>query len=213
MKQSRPWFVLYYLLLLALVCGAVLSAPASAKYIKRTEALTNVFAPGEPVPPTIEEEFENNVKENVSVNVGETGYPVYVRVKVVITWKNEDGMVCYQLPEENKDYTIDYNLLGDNPASDGIGWVYDENDGFYYYTGLVQSKGSTGVLITVCQLENDATPPEGYFLSVDIIAQTIQASAGADDKGDTDYKRAWETAMKDPEPTPGEEPGGGEGNG
>lgn len=179
MKRRNLWYSLCGALLIALVCGGVLFVPVGAKYIKQTNKLVNTFAPADSTPPQIEETFENNVKKDVAVSVGNTGYPVYVRVEVVVSWKNEaEGLVYFQAPVEGEDYTL---VRGDSQK-----WVEEKTDGkhtYYYYTQPVNSGETTDILIKTCEQIGEA--PEGYILSVNIVAQILRA-----DEYPT-YRDAW----------------------
>ena len=107
-------------------------------------------------------------KENVAVeNTG--NIPVYVRVMLVITWKDKDGNVYGQMPVPDVDYTI----TGWNPLSGNPSWFYGE-DGFYYYNKPLASGATTPVLFESCTPGSDH--PAGYYLSVEVITQTIQAA-------------------------------------
>lgn len=181
MKQKNLGNTWYYLLLIAIVLVAVVAAPLSAKYIKQTENLTNIFTPADSEEhsfedPTVIEDFDGHVKENVYIKVGDTGVPVYVRVEISITWKNAEGTVYYLTPAPGVDYSLDLDLTGD--------WELGE-DGYYYYKIPVESDGETSILIKKCT--QTAVAPEGYSLSVDILVQTVQAN-----DSDSSYKEAWE---------------------
>lgn len=116
--------------------------------------VTNTFTPEQNETPAIDNSY--------MVSVGDTGYDVYVRAAVVVTWKNSAGEILAEAPS----YTF---TLGD-------GWF--EHGGFYYYTDMVASGNSTTALI------NDPvepTPVNGdYSLHVEVIAQTIQALGTTD---------------------------------
>ena len=126
-----------------------------------TEPIENVFEPGE-VPPTIVEEMDGTVKNNVTVkNTGNVD--AYIRAKLVFTWQNEAGEVLGVAPTSD-DYTIDWKKEG---WEDGPG-------GYYYYKAPVAPEGSTGVLATgIKQLTQN--PAEGYTLHVEVLAESIQA--------------------------------------
>lgn len=189
MKQKRSWIARYRFLLIVLLAAAVVTSSAIAYFIRNTGEVTNDFSPAGSVNPEINETFDNNVKENVSIKVGKTGYPVYVRAAIVITWKDKDGIVYFSEPTKDTDYTITLN------APD---WE-QKDDGFYYYIDstksdnplmAVQSDGSTKELIIECEPLNDA-PADGYTLSVEIIAQTVQAVGTTDDDLKDAYEDAW----------------------
>lgn len=171
-NKRRAAVVLIALLLFATAVPASIFA-----YLKLSGYnVKNSFNSDSSETPSVNEKFENNVKENVRVNVGATDYSVYVRAAVVVTWKNDSGNIYSLHPVNGMDYEIEYALSQD-------GW-FRGDDGFYYYRTPVQSGGTTTELIKKCtQLSNS---PNGYFLDVQIIAQTVQ-SAGTTD-GDSDGK-------------------------
>ena len=203
MKQKKSRIIMYSALLIAIVM-IVTAVFVSAKYIKRA-TVKNSFTPAVPVTPEVyEPEFDGSIKENVPIYVGETGYDVYVRATIVITWKDKDGVVLYEFPVESVpimsgpldqetviytegDYTLSLNL------SD-TGWVYSNDDGYYYYTKPVASEGYTDILVKECK-PTVAPDPDGPFLSVEIVAQTIQAAGTTDDGDIPAYKNAWNTSV------------------
>lgn len=136
-----------------------------AYLIDQTGSITNTFTPAN-VTPHINEDFNGSVKNNVKItNTGDI--PAYIRVKVVVTWKNGND-VYGVAPARGTDYI----------------WTMPENskwflkDGFYYYSEPVAAQGTTELLFTECKpLAGRA--PEGYNLSVDIHAQAIQSTPAA----------------------------------
>lgn len=185
MKRENKMITRFMPLLIILVVLMVaIVSLLNAYYIKNSNDVTNNFIPAVPVNPTVEEAFDGTKKENVYFKVGDTGYPVYVRAKIVITWKNEDGVVYFKPPKKGADYdyTIDLNL---NDWTEG-------SDGYYYYKEKVESNGQTSYLINKCVQLNSAVPPaEGYSLSVELIVQTIQAIGNTDDSSNNP---AWKDA-------------------
>lgn len=151
-------------ILLAVSLVLILSAAIGgtvAYLIDQTGSITNTFTPAN-VTPHINEDFNGSVKNDVQItNNGDI--PAYIRVKVVVTWKDEHGNVYGVAPKLGTDYTW---TSGSNK------WFL--KDGFYYYSEPVAAKGTTGVLFTGCK-PFDGKAPEGYSLSVDIHAQAIQA--------------------------------------
>ena len=144
-------------------------------------SVENVFDPAASVDPSISETFDKEVKSNVAVSVGDTGYAVYVRAAIVVTWKaEEDGSVLGDSPVLNEDYTL---LLNETD------WFL--KDGFYYHKAAVNSGGTTANLITSCQLKSSVIPPSGYALNVEIIAQTIQALGTTDEGNSPAVAEAW----------------------
>ena len=154
-------------ILLAVSLVLILSAAIGgtvAYLIDQTGSITNTFTPAN-VTPRIDEKFPNqSVKNDVKItNTGDI--PAYIRVKVVVTWKDEHGNVYGAAPVLGTDYT----------------WTMPKNSkwflkgGFYYYSEPVAAQGTTEILFTGCKLMDGVKAPEGYSLSVDIHAQAIQA--------------------------------------
>ena len=190
MESKKTNITLRHVLIVAIAAVVIVSAVVFAAYIMHAGELKNIFTPADSDKPEIKETFKDNIKNNVYFQVEDKGYTVYVRAKLVITWKDEDGVIYFANPEKDTDYELDLNLTD--------GWVYGEDDGYYYYTIPVDSGKTTGVLINSCtQLQ---TPYDGYTLSVEVIAQTIQAAGRTDGDGvdpDTEipaYRDAWQNA-------------------
>lgn len=188
MKQKNKRLTLFSIIVIIIVMIAVAVATfVNAAYIKNTGEVNNIFKPADSVIPGIEEEFNKTVKEDVYFEVNEkeypeTEYPVYMRVKIVITWQDKDGIVYYK-PVENDDYYIDLNLTD---------WTL-KDDGFYYYKSAVESGDKTTNLINVCK-QMKAAPAEDYTLSVEVIVQTIQAIGYTDGENGATIVDAWEDA-------------------
>ena len=160
-KRSRAGKPLAALVALVLILGAVVGGTL-AYLAARTDAIVNTFNPAK-VDITVEENFDGSTKKDVKItNTGDT--EVYIRATYVVTWKDAAENVYPEQPQPGDDYTISLN-----PKQD---WFY--YNGYYYYTAPVAPGASTGVLIDLC------TPvagraPEGYFLSVDVLASAIQS--------------------------------------
>ena len=118
----------------------------------------------------IEENVDGGVKKNVTIkNSGDVD--VFVRAQIVVTWKNlKTGEISAVPAQEGTDYTMKM----------GSGWEQGK-DGFWYCTGKVAAKTSSAVLITEAK-PAEGHAPEGYGLSVEILAQGIQADGLKNDK-------------------------------
>lgn len=130
-----------------------------------SEPLTNSFQPANIPKPTIVEDFTDGdlIKKNVKVDVSSSTFASYVRSKVVINWKGDDGSILAVEPVPGVDYTISYSLGN---------WTYG-TDGFYYYKYPLT--GASEVLITECKVLNKA-PVDGYKLNVEVMSQTVQST-------------------------------------
>lgn len=162
-KRSHAKKPLAALVALVLIIGAVVGGTL-AYLAARTDAIVNTFNPAK-VDITVDENFNGKTKENVKItNTGDT--EVYIRATYVVTWKDATGKEVYPTqPVEGTDYSIALNL--------SEGWV--QYGGYYYYTEPVAPDASTGVLITSCA-PVAGRAPEGYFLSVDVLASAIQST-------------------------------------
>lgn len=110
---------------------------------------------------TIDEKFENGVKSDVKIqNTGDI--PAYIRARIVVTWKDANGNVSSTVPVKDSDYTITFN---------GEKWT--QQGDYWYCKTAVNPDDFTPVLITKCEKTGDA--PEGYDLSVEILADAIQS--------------------------------------
>ncbi len=166
-------------LLIALAVFSLSTGAVVAYLSTATGQLTNTFVADQAVNPSISESFDNSTKSNVSVDVGNPGYAVYVRAAVVVTWKN-GANVLGELPVVGTDYSIAYNTTN---------WFQD-SDGFWYCEAPVNSGGSTPVLIYSCSPSVKA-PADGYALNVEILAQTIQALGTTDEDDTPAVETAW----------------------
>lgn len=160
-KRSRAKKPLAALVALVLIIGAVVGGTL-AYLAARTDAIVNTFNPAK-VDIRIDENFDGTTKENVKItNTGDTD--VYIRATYVVTWKDAAENVYPEQPQPGVDYTIGLNPNGD--------WC--NYKGYYYYTNPVAPGASTGVLISSCA-PVAGRAPEGYTLSVDVLASAIQS--------------------------------------
>lgn len=143
--------------LLTIVAGTTI-----AYLYTNTPAITNTFTPTK-VTTTIEEDG-TTVKENVTIT-NDGDIDAYVRAAVIVTWKDASGNVHSKVPTVGKDYTIEYNTTH---------WTLGK-DGYWYYKYPLPPKSCSWVLIEECKPQTPSTAPEGYHLSVEILASAIQA--------------------------------------
>jgi len=156
--------------LVSVIC-CIISGVTLAYVFTHTDPLENTFDPSKVSCQVLEGEdghtFDGETKTNVKIqNTGETD--AYIRATVVVTWMSEDKKtVTASVPQENTDYSITYAIRS--------GWLKGA-DGFWYYTSPVAVDDSTKVLISDCHLLDTATIPEGFYLSVEIVASAIQST-------------------------------------
>lgn len=156
------------ILLISIVAIMILAITAGTTiaFLKaETGTVTNTFTPAK-VTTDITEGFDGKTKSNVQIkNTGDIN--ACIRAAVVVNWVDGGGNIYPEQPVADKDYTIDYNLV-----TSGDGWY--KIDDYYYYSKPVPPGDVTGVLIKKCEpVEGNA--PDGYDLSVEIIADAIQS--------------------------------------
>ena len=91
-------------------------------------------------------------------------------------------MVSAKVPVKDKDYSITF--------AKNTNWIKGA-DGYYYYQLPVDPQGSTGVLIEECKLQENASVPDGYHLSVEIVASAIQSAP------DSVVQSMWHVTVED----------------
>lgn len=157
LRWNRTFVVLASVLVLAIgLVGTTL-----AWLFATTDPITNTFsAPKVDVP--LIEEFDGEVKEHVKLeNRGDID--AFVRAMVVVTWQDEAGNVYAQAPVAGTDYTITWGTEGWTKVGD-----------YYYYNSSIAPGEFTKELIKECKpVEGKA--PEGYYLTVEILSDSIQA--------------------------------------
>lgn len=173
-QLRRPKRLATLLVSLLLVLGVAVGGTV-AFLSTRTDSKENTFTPSK-VTCEVTETFKNNVKSNVAVqNTGDT--TAFIRAAINVTWMKDaeagteydaaDQTVSAKIPVEGTDYSI--------KLADNTNWIQGA-DGYYYYKLPVDPQVSTGVLIEECKLQNNASVPDGYHLSVEIVASAIQSA-------------------------------------
>lgn len=146
-------------LLVSVGTGAVLS------YISyKTPPVENILEAGR-VECIVQETFDGSEKTDVTIkNTGNT--TAYIRAAVLISWQSEsdETEILARVPKEGEDYEITYGDLL---------WMQGD-DGYWYYASPVEPDSATRPLIERVAPLGDA--PDGYALSVEILATAIQAN-------------------------------------
>ncbi|MBR5459518.1 MAG: hypothetical protein IKV53_01515 [Clostridia bacterium] len=159
-KANTKWIVISVAVLLLALVGI---GTAFSLISAQTDPIANIFEQGV-VSCEIQETFENNVKSDVFVkNTGNTN--AYIRVAIVPSWKSESNSfeILSTAPQRDVDYEIVFNEST---------WAWGE-DGYWYYTEPVYPDDVTSVLVEKIIPLGEA--PEGYSLSVDILASAVQS--------------------------------------
>ena len=157
-------------LLVSLALLLTISIAGTMAYlVDKSEPVQNTFQPVS-VPPEVIEKFENNIKKDVQIR-NNGNIPAYIRAQIVVNWVSVDadgkvtGIYGGAVPKEGSDYTMTINTTN---------WT-EGSDGFYYHETPVKANDNSSVLISSASLKDGTIPPDGYQLSVEILAQSIQA--------------------------------------
>lgn len=151
-------------LLLGMVVGGTV-----AYVMNKTDKVTNTFTPGK-VTCTVNDEYKVKVGDNTKA---------FVRAAVVVNWVNANGEINGIAPVESRDYTV--------TMEENTKWEA-EADGYYYYKDALEPGNST---TRVCTVTPVSAAPEGFSLSVEILAEAIQAEG----MGATSAQDAWAKAQ------------------
>lgn len=161
----------FFALVICLNLVIMLAVGGTLAYIfTSTDPVVNTFQPVTPSIKVEEPGWNNIVKQDVTIkNTGQV--ESYVRVKVVVTWKN--GTEIYPVdPEKGTDYSLEY--ITDITPSVSTDWERGD-DGFWYYKKSVLPGASTGVLIKNATWLQPCVD-SNYTLSIEILSQAIQSS-------------------------------------
>lgn len=166
-KRLKIWaIVLSVILVLSLAVGGTL-----AHLKDRTEPVENRF---DDAYVTCRVNRDGDV-----FDVTNTGnISAYIRATIVVNWMDEQGNVRGIAPTDT-DLSIRVN--------DDDWLVMD--DGYAYYMRPVAPGQNTNDLITAITL--NTTPPEGYRLSVEVVAEAIQAEGVDSASGQQAILDAW----------------------
>lgn len=146
------------ILILALTAGTTLA------WLKASSgSVVNTFEPAK-VTSQVEEDITKGVKSDVRIK-NTSNIDAYIRATVVINWVDKDGNVAAQKPVAGTDYSITF--------PEGTKW-FTGPGGYYYFPTPVASKADTDMLIETCTAV-EGKAPNGYSLSVEIIADAIQS--------------------------------------
>lgn len=175
------------ILSLAVIAILMLSITGTLAYIAlNTKDLVNEFVLVE-IPNEIISSSDTELS-NVTIKNTSTDKDAYIRATVVASWAetDEDGNITDAVwgiaPEEGVDYTINWETTG---------WKeYPSDSGIRYYTSKVSAGAETSILFTDCIEIDSGNKPDGYELTIEILAQSIQAD-GVDSDSNKPIELTW----------------------
>lgn len=153
-------------LLLSIALLLSLAVGGTLAYIITTSAMVeNQFEAGR---------VSASVKENGQVT-NNGNVDAYIRAAVVVNWMDKDGNVYGIKPRYSVDVNGGWKAIGD----------------FYYYTATVPASGTTNSGPVTVSVEGNA-PSNDYELSIEIVAEAIQAQGEKDGTTTPAFQDAWE---------------------
>ena len=168
LKRRRQGRLVALLASLLLVLGAAVGGTL-AFIMTASDEKTNTFTPAQ-ISCAVIEDFDGTVKRNAAVkNTGETD--AYIRAAVNVTWMKDENAseqtVTAKVPQADVDYEMIFYI--------DTGWIKGA-DGYWYYQTPVAPGAVTEAFIRKCRQLEGANVPQGYHLSVEIVASAIQSS-------------------------------------
>jgi len=153
----------------AILCSIIACATIAFVFTS-TKPLENTFTDAY-VACDVLETFDGTTKTDVTIkNTGEV--QSYIRAKVVVTWMSADKTKVTALkPVDDTDYVITYA----DEINAATNWEKG-SDGYWYYKLPVNVGKETEELIDSCYLKDGVTAPDGFYLSVEIVASSIQST-------------------------------------
>ena len=104
-----------------------------------------------------------NAGDEITVT-NDSNVDAYIRAAIVVNWMDEIGENVYGIAPNERDYAIEI---------DNTDWV--KAGEYYYYKSSVTGNGTTNPLVKGLTV-NTASPAEGYELTVEVVAEAIQAN-------------------------------------
>ena len=161
-KKNKAFSLLLSIaLLLTLAVGGTLAYIAT-----KSAMVTNQFVPGN-VTCTVNP--DGTVSNDDSSNVD-----AYIRAAVVVNWMDKDGNVYGIKPNYSVSVNAGWTKIGD----------------FYYYTTEVAPDGATTTAPVNVSVSGNP-PSTAYTLSIEIVAEAIQADGDTDSGSIPAYQNAW----------------------
>ena len=156
------------LLLLCTVSGVVANA-VYAKYTTdlNTSVNVNVVGEGKVQIQVVKQVVKDDEWEYSISHTAESKIPAYIRFTVVTNWKQKEGDALWYQGPENVTVTVPGTVPGAAPNA-------QELDGYYYCVVDGKAEIAVGTVISGITVTTEDSPPSGYELDVQILAEAIQ---------------------------------------
>lgn len=160
-KRKAVALVLSLVLVFAIAAGGTL-----AYVVSKSDSVNNRF----------EKAYVTSSVSDGGVVTNTGNVDAYIRAYVVVNWMDNSGNV--------------YAIRPDYSLSTNAGWA--KNGEFYYYTSVVPSLNTTTVApATVSLAPGCEAPSAAYSLSIEVVAEAIQAEGYTDINDVPAYQDAW----------------------
>lgn len=147
-------------LLISLAILVVVAVGVTIAFVfTKSDTVNNTFTPAKVTCQVVNKGSNTYTVENT---YDPDACDVYVRVAVLVNWKSTTGFYA-QAP--------DFEVIPDT------GWVKG-SDGYYYFTKALAVGTETATNLTV-KMADGVQKPEGYDLSVEVVASAIQTTSDA----------------------------------
>lgn len=169
-KTRLRWNRSFVLVVSVLVLLLGIVGASLAYLTMKTPEVKNQFTYGQ-VSCEVLEDFDGTVKSNVRIkNTG--NIPAYIRARVVVTWKNKNGDIYGTKPVLGEDYSL---AINSNDNSKWFNMTTDSGGLYFYFPDPVDLDKETDKMLYNFKKSETANVPEGYDLSVEILADAIQS--------------------------------------
>ena len=169
-KTRLRWNRSFVLVVSVLVLLVGIVGASLAYLTMKTPEVKNQFTYGQ-VSCEVLEDFDGTVKSNVRIkNTG--NIPAYIRARVVVTWKNKNGDIYGTKPVLGEDYSL---AINSNDNSKWFNMTTDSGGLYFYFPDPVDLDKETDKMLYNFKKSETANVPEGYDLSVEILADAIQS--------------------------------------
>ena len=147
-------------LLISLAILVVVAVGVTVAFVfTKSDTVNNTFTPAKVTCQVMDKGNRTYTVENTAAP---SACDIYVRVAVLVNWKSTTGFYAQ---------TPDFEVIP------GTGWVKG-SDGYYYFTKALAVGAQTATNLTV-KLADGVQKPDGYDLSVEVVASAIQATSDA----------------------------------
>lgn len=148
--------------LIAFIMIIFISSKFTIAYLTTTSETKNEFVVGT-VEPKILETFNKSAKTKEDIKVKNNGNAdIYVRAYIMYNFEDEDNNILESIPVLNTDYSV--SLTSSN-------WIYNQNDGYYYYKNALSPNETTENLIDEIKILYSG---DDKYVVVTVLAEAVQ---------------------------------------